>query len=118
MEKLLESIVSEQSVSQELATNAGIEESAKKVYNPDDAAELIKKMDKMIKIRKNNIFMIAYRQGKIFRKFKTNKKFSAVSAFKISKTTINFKIGIAEFIDKYLKMQKSSISLYYLKKQF
>ena len=63
--------------------------------------------------------MIAYQQGKIFRKFKTDNKFiSAVSAFKISKATINFKIGIVEFIDKYLKMQKSCIPLYYLENNF
>ena len=74
-------------------------------------------MDKMIKIKKNNILMIAYQQGKKFRKFKTNNKFiSTVSALKISKTTISFKTGIVEFIDKYPKMQKSCISLYYLKK--
>ena len=49
----------------------------------------------------------------MFRKFKTNNKFiSAVSPFKISKTTINFEIGIVECIDKYPKMQKSCISLY------
>ena len=56
--------------------------------------------------------MIAYEQGKKFKEFKTDNKFiSAVSAFKISKTTINFKLGIMEFIDKYPKMEKSCISL-------
>ena len=91
----------------------------KNVDNPDEAAKLIKDMDKMIKIKKNNILMIAYQQGKIFRRFKTDNKFiSAVSAFKISKATINFKIDIVKFIDKYPKMQKSCISLYYLKNNF
>ena len=70
----------------------------------------------MIKINKNNILMIAYQQGEIFRRFKTDNKFiTAVIAFKISKTTINFKIDIVKFIDKYSKMQKSCISFYYLK---
>ena len=87
--------------------------------NSDEGAKLIKKMDSMIKISKNNILIIAYKQGKIFRKFKTDNKFiSAVSAFKISKATINFKIGIVEFIDKYPKMEKFCISLYYLKINF
>ena len=37
--------------------------------------------------------MPAYRQGTIFKKFKSNNKFmNAVSDFKVSKTTINFKI--------------------------
>ena len=76
-------------------------------------------MDKMIEIKKNNILIIAYQQGKIFRRFKVNDKFtSAVNAFEISKTTINFKIGIVKFIDEYPKMQKSCISLCYLKNNF
>ena len=119
MEKLRESIISEQTESEELAINVGIEELAINAENLDDAAELIKKMDKMIKVKKKNILMIAYQQGKIFKRFKTDNKFiSAVSAFQISKTTINFKIGIIKFIDKYPKMEKSYISLYYLKNNF
>ena len=44
--------------------------------------------------------MLAYQQG-ISRKFKENYKFiSAVAEFKISKTTVNFKIDIVRFIDK------------------
>ena len=63
--------------------------------------------------------MIAYQQGEIFRSFKNNNKFiSAVSAFKISKTAINFKIDIVKFIDTYPKMQTSCISLCYLKNNF
>ena len=101
MGKLRESIISEQTGSEELAEK-GIEELAKNVENPHDAAKLIKKMHKKIKIKKNNILMIAYEQGKIF-----NKLISAVNNFKISKTTINLKIGIVELIDKYPKLQKS-----------
>ena len=72
----------------------GIKELAKNVDNPDDATELIKTMDYMIKSKKNNILLIAYHQGEIFKRFKTNNKFiSAVSAFKISKTTINLLIS-------------------------
>ena len=97
----------------------GVEELAKNVDNPHDAAELIKKIDKMIKSKKNKILMLAYQQGEIFRRFKTNNKItSTVSAFKISKTTINFKTDILKFIDTYPKMQTSCISLYYLKKNF
>ena len=97
----------------------GIEELAKNIDNPDDAAKLIKKLDNLIKSKKNNILMIAYQQGEIFRRFKTNNKFiSAISAFKISKATINFKIAIVKFIDMFPKMQTSCISLYYLKNNF
>ena len=105
LEKLRESITYEQTESKESIMNVDIKEPRKEVKNPDEAAKLIKKMDKMIKISKNNILIMAYKQGKIFRKFKADNKFiSAVSRFKISKATINFKIGIVEFIDKYPKM--------------
>ena len=97
----------------------GVDDLAKNVDNPDDAAELIKKINKIIKSKKNNILMLAYQQGEIFRRFKTNKKFtSAVSEFKISKTTINFKIDVVKFIDKYPKMRTCFISLFYLKNNF
>ena len=43
---------------------------------------------------------------------------SAVKKFNISKATINFKIGLVEFINMYPRMEKSSISLYYLKNNF
>ena len=59
-----------------------IKELAKNVDNPDDAAELIKKMDYMIKSKKNKILLIAYHQGEIFKRFKINDKFiSVVTAF-------------------------------------
>ena len=76
-------------------------------------------MDNMRKNKKNNTLLIAYQQGETFRRFKTNNKFiSAVSAFKISKTTINFKIDIVKFIDMYPEIQTSCLSLYYLKNNF
>ena len=72
-----------------------------------------------MKSKKNNILKLAYNQGIIFKKFKENSKFtSAVAKFKISKATINFKIGIIKFIDDYPKMKKSSISLHFLKNNF
>ena len=76
MEKLRESIMSEPIESKV------IKELAKNVDNPDDAAELIKKMDYMIKSKKNKILLIAYHQGEIFKRFKINDKFiSVVTAF-------------------------------------
>ena len=76
-------------------------------------------MDKMIKSNKNSVLIIAYEQGKIFKEFKTDNKFiSAASVFKINKTTIDFKTDIVKFIDWYLKMQTSCISLNYLKNNF
>ena len=93
----------------------GMEELSKNVDNLDDAVDLIKKIEKTIKNKKNNILTTAHHQGIIFRKLKMNNRFtSAVFEFKISKTTINFKIDIVKFIDKYPKMQTSCISLFFI----
>ena len=63
--------------------------------------------------------MITYQQDKIFEKFKPDNKFiNVVTKFKISKTTINFKIGIVKYVDENSKIQISCISLYHLKNIF
>ena len=50
---------------------------------------------------------MAYQQGKVFQKFEKNNNFvNAVTEFKKSKTTINFKIDIISFIDRYPNMRK------------
>ena len=97
----------------------GVEDLSKKVNNPDDAVELIGRIERIMKSKKNNILTLAYYQGIIFKKYKENTKFmSAVIDFNIRKVTVNFKIGIIKFIDEYPKMRKSSISLHFLKNNF
>ena len=77
------------------------------VKNPNDTAELIRKIERVIKSRKNSILILAYHQGVVFKRFKENSMFtSAVISLKISKSTINFKIGIVQFIHDYPKMKK------------
>ena len=113
LDKLRDSIVSEE------VNSMGVEDLSRNVDSPDDAAELIGRVERIMKSKKNNILMLAYHQGIIFKKCKENSRFtSAVSKFKISKATINFKIDIIKFIDDYPRMQKSSISLHYLKNNF
>ena len=95
----MESIIIEE------ADSKGIEDLSSSVESPDDAAELISKIDRVMKSKKNNILVLAYHQGIIFKKFKENSKFtSAVANLNISKATINFKIGIIKFIDDYPKI--------------
>ena len=104
-------------MSEEEIDSKGVEDLSKRVDNPDDAAELIERIERIMKSKKNNILILAYYQSIIFKKYKENSRFtSAVAKFKISKATINFKIGIIKFIEDYPKMRKSSISLHYLKK--
>ena len=115
-EKLRDSLIIN---SKEEIETKGLEQLLRTTDNPNDAIELVKKLDKLTKCSKNNILVLAYQQGKVFQKFKSNNKFvSAVTEFGISKTTINFKIDIVKFIENYPKMKKSCISFFYLKIDF
>ena len=112
-EKLMESIMSEEVESE------GIEDISRNVNNFDDAVKLVGRIERIIKSKKNNILILAYHQGLIFKKIKENINFTgAVSNLKIGKTTINFKIGIIKFSDDYPKMRKSSVSLHFFKNNF
>ena len=96
-----------------------IENLSSSLKSPIDAAELISRIERVIKSIKNSILTLAYHQGVIFKRFKENSMFtSAVTNLKISKSTINFKKGIVQFIHDYPKMKKSSISLHFLKNNF
>ena len=62
---------------------------------------------------------MAYHQGLTFKKFKENyKSTGAVINLKISKATINFKIGIVKFINDYPRMRKASVSLHFFRNNF
>ena len=70
---------------------------SRKVDNPGDAAKLVKKIEKMIKTKKNSVVMLAFHQGVIFKKFKENNTF-------ICTVTEKFKTAVVKFIDDYPKM--------------
>ena len=74
-----------------------IENLSSSVKSLNDAAELISKIERVIKSRKNSILILACHQGVIFKRFKENMFTSAVTSLKISKSTINFKIVIVQF---------------------
>ena len=79
-EKLMESIMSEEIDSE------GIEDLSGNVNNPDEAAKLVGRIERIIKSKKENILILAYRQGLIFKKIKENDKFAgAVTNLKIGK---------------------------------
>ena len=80
---------------------------------------LVGRIEHIMKSKKNNILILAYHQGLIFKKFKENDKLTvAVTNLKIGKATINFKIGIIKFLDDCPKMRKFSVSLHFLKNNF
>ena len=86
-------LIIEQTESEGLETNDDVEKLPNDVKDPDDAAELNNRMDKMINIKKNKTLTIVHKQGEIFKNFKTdNNSMSVVKKFNISKATINFKI--------------------------
>ena len=62
-EKLRDSIVSEE------VDSMGAEDLSRNVDSRDDAAELIKRMERIRKSKKNNILVLTYHQGIIFKRF-------------------------------------------------
>ena len=74
LEKLLCSII-EPTESEGLKTTVDIEKLSNDLKGPNDAAELINRMDRMINIKKNKTLTIARKQDEIFKKFKTDNKF-------------------------------------------
>ena len=69
-----------------------------------------------IKTNRKNIICFAYQQGKVLKKFKENRKFKNFDEqFKITTSTIIFKINIVKLIDKYPKMMTSSTTMNFLK---
>ena len=87
LEKLMESIMIGE------VDCKDIENLSSSVKSPNNAAELISKIERVIKSRKNSILVLAYHQGVIFKRFKENSMLtSAVTNLKISKSTINFNL--------------------------
>ena len=112
LEKVKEPIMSEEVYSK------GVEDLSKNVDNLDDAAELIGRIERIMKSKKNNILMLAYHQGLIFKKYKENNKFmSAITKFKIHKTIINFKISIINFLKNNFRVIRDVCKEYALEFQ-
>ena len=61
LEKLLKSIMVD-----EVPDSEGLEDLSKNVDSPDDAVKLVRKIENILKSRKNNILILAYNQGLIF----------------------------------------------------
>ena len=89
------------------------------IREPEKAAEVIKRYEDIIKIKKKGIISIVYYQGKVYNKFKGKKKFvKPVSELGVNKTTIIFKINVSKLCKKYSKLLKSSIGLGFFKNYY
>ena len=84
---------------------------AEKVQKPEDAADIIKQYEEIIRTKKG-ITSVAYHQGKILKRFHKKEKFiQMASKLKIHKSTIIFKINVFKLIEKHPKLIKSSVTL-------
>ena len=106
-QQLLESmIIDEVVVSEEL------NKEAEEIQKPEEAAEVIKQYEYIIKTKKEGIRSIEYYQGKVFKRFKEKKKFiKLVSQLGIHKNTIIFNINVFKLCERYPKLLRSSIGL-------
>ena len=96
-----------------------LKERSEKVEKLQDAAEIIKEYEEILRMKKKGIISIAYHQGKVFIWFSEREKFvRLVANFKIHKNTIIFKINVFKLIDKHPKLMKSSVTLSFLKNYF
>ena len=97
----------------DVAEFENLNKEAEEVQDPEEATEIIKRYEDVIKMKKKRIINVAYYQGQVFKRFKEKKEFSKlVSELGIHKTTIIFKINIFKLYQKYLKLLKSSIWLW------
>ena len=96
-----------------------LNEKVEEVQSPEEAAEVIKQYENIIRTKKKGITCNAYYQGKVFKKIKDKEKFiRLVNQLKIHKTTIIFKIDIYKLSEKHPKLLKSSIGLGFLKNYY
>ena len=98
---------------EELNKQAGI------VDKLEDAADLIKKNENVLRTKRKCIISVAYHQGKVFSRFREKERFvRLVADFGVHKGTIIFKINVFRLLDKYPRLKKSSITLSFMKNYF
>ena len=100
----------------EVAEFEDLNKEAEETREPEKAAEVIKRYEDIIKMKKKGIISAAYHQGKIFKRFKEKEKFvKLVSELGIHKNTIIFKINVFKLCERYPKLLRSSIGLGFFK---
>ena len=112
--QLLDSLVNSDTVE-----TKALNEQAGKVNKPEDAAELIKQYEEILKTKRKDIISIAYYQGKVFSRFREKEKFvKLVADFGVHKGTIIVKMNVFKLLDKYPKLKNSSVTLNFIKNYF
>ena len=86
------------------------------VEKPEDAADIIREYEGILRAKEKGIIMVAFYQGKIFKCFKEKENFQGmVGKLQIHKSTIMSKINVFKLIDKHPKLMRSSVTLTFLK---
>ena len=94
-------------------------ERAERVEKPEDAADIIKQFEEILRTKRKGIIGVAFCQGKTFKHFKEKEKFiQMVGKLKIHKSIIMFKINLLKLIEKHPKLVKSLVTLTFLKNYF
>ena len=89
---------------------------AKKIQDPEKAADIIKRYEDIIKTKNKGIINVAFHPGQFFERFQENEKFSKlVSELGIHKITIIFRINVFKLHKKHPKLLKSSLGLGFFK---
>ena len=89
---------------------------AEETQDPEEAAEIIKCYEDIIKTKNKGIINVSYHQGQVFKRFKEKEKFAKlVGELGIHKTTIIFRINVFKLCKKYPKLLKTSIGFGFLK---
>ena len=85
--------------------------------NEKDAAKVIQEFEEIIRNKKSNIVWPAYYLGKIFQKFRSKERFvnDMVFKFKVSKSTIAFKIALSRLIELTKNKKLIAVSSLFLK---
>ena len=71
---------------------------AEKVQKPEEATDIIKQYEEVLRAKKKGIISVANYQGKIVKRFKKEKFMQMVSNLKIHKSTLIFKINVFKLI--------------------
>ena len=89
---------------------------AAETQDPEEAAEIIKCYEDIIKTKNKGIINVSYHQWQVFKRFKEREKFAKLDGeLGIYKTTIIFRINVFKLRKKYPKVLKSSIGLGFFK---
>ena len=106
-------------VKKDMVETKELNEQARIVDKPEDAADLIKKYEETLRTKRKGIVSVAYHHGKVFSRFREKERFVRLMAnFGVYKGTIIFKINVFRLLDKYPRLKKIFDHSKFLKNYF